>query len=179
MPSWLWRDWLGPTGRGPRGLFGRRPRRRLLLPPPPEGLPGPAFIVLSKPAGPGFDPVQGCKPHRVSGSPFGCGGLSQCWRTANFLAGPIHLTQSLPSTIKSRDRAPGGMTNSSCGIACWGWRNRERNRDPLLSGEANSYWRKNFLNFAYSVIRCRNPSRRRERPGTRRAYAGTWPMRTT
>jgi hypothetical protein len=28
-------------------LFGRRPRRLLFLPPPPEGLPGPAFIFLS------------------------------------------------------------------------------------------------------------------------------------
>jgi hypothetical protein len=92
MPSWLWRAWLGPpAARGPRGLLGRRPRRRLRPPPPPgrpepcpppcpdapcppepcppepcpdpppcpcpdpaDPLPVPAFIVLSKPAGPGF-----------------------------------------------------------------------------------------------------------------------------
>jgi hypothetical protein len=91
MPSWLWRAWLGPPAaeRGPRGLLGRRPRRRL-RPPPPPGRPAPcpppcpdapcppepcpdpppcpcpddpcpepadplpAFIVLSKPAGPGL-----------------------------------------------------------------------------------------------------------------------------
>src|SRR5208282_5458508 len=64
MPSWLWRAWLGPAGRGPRPLLGRRPRRRRLLPPPPEGLPGPAFIVLSKLLGRVFDPVQGCKISR-------------------------------------------------------------------------------------------------------------------
>src|SRR5580700_3086579 len=70
MPSWLWRAWLGPAGRGPRGLLGRRPRRLRLLPPPPEGLPdpcpcpdGPAFIVLSKPAGPGFRPGAGLQSY--------------------------------------------------------------------------------------------------------------------
>src|SRR3984957_12536318 len=46
MPSLFSRLKPGP-GRCPRGLCGRRPLRRLLPPPPPEGFPGPAFIVLS------------------------------------------------------------------------------------------------------------------------------------
>src|SRR5207237_2449508 len=33
-----------PPGFAP---LGRRPRRRLFLPPPPEGRPGPAFILFS------------------------------------------------------------------------------------------------------------------------------------
>ena len=51
MPSALCRFCPCPCpcpGRWPRGFGGRRPRRLLLRPPPPEGLPGPAFIVLSK-----------------------------------------------------------------------------------------------------------------------------------
>src|SRR5271155_5580998 len=37
---------------------------------------------------------------------------------------------------------------------------------------------KKLLNFCVSVIRYRSPSRRRERPGARKANAGTRPMRT-
>src|SRR5579864_9613523 len=46
MPSLFSRLKPGP-GFCPRRLWGRRPRRLRLPPPPPEGLPGPAFIVLS------------------------------------------------------------------------------------------------------------------------------------
>src|SRR6266478_2263186 len=42
-PSWRSRP-MGPPA-GPR-LGGRRPRRRLFFPPPPEGCRGPAFIFL-------------------------------------------------------------------------------------------------------------------------------------
>jgi hypothetical protein len=61
MPSALCRFCACPCpcpGRWPRGFGGRRPRRLLLRPPPPEGLPGPAFIVLSKFLLPDFDSHQ-------------------------------------------------------------------------------------------------------------------------
>src|ERR1700685_37140 len=61
MPSALCRLCPCPCpcpGRWPRGFGGRRPRRLLLRPPPPEGLPGPAFIVLSKFLLPDFDSYQ-------------------------------------------------------------------------------------------------------------------------
>src|ERR1700683_5092531 len=59
MPSALCRFCPCPCpGRWPRGFGGRRPRRLLLRPPPPEGLPGPAFIVLSKFLVPDFDSYQ-------------------------------------------------------------------------------------------------------------------------
>src|SRR2546427_6335198 len=43
MPPCCWRS--RPASCPPR-LGGRRPRRRLFLPPPPEGRPGPAFIIV-------------------------------------------------------------------------------------------------------------------------------------
>src|SRR5208282_2795577 len=46
MPSLFSRLRPGP-GRCPRWLWGRRPRRLLRPPPPPEDFPGPAFIGLS------------------------------------------------------------------------------------------------------------------------------------
>jgi hypothetical protein len=60
MPSALCLFWpcCPCPGRWPRGFGGRRPRRLLLRPPPPEGLPGPAFIVLSKFLLPDFDSYQ-------------------------------------------------------------------------------------------------------------------------
>jgi len=75
-------------------------------------------------------------------------------------------------------RAHSGLTaHFPCGMAGWVGCNRERNRGRPLSGETNSCWQK-FLKCCVSVIRYRNPSRRRERPGTRKAHAGTRPMRT-
>src|SRR2546427_8389098 len=44
MPPCCWRSRPAPC---PPRLGGRRPRRRLFLPPPPEGRPGPAFILFS------------------------------------------------------------------------------------------------------------------------------------
>src|ERR1700722_2064882 len=61
MPSALCRFCPCPCpcpGRWPRGFGGRRPRRLLLRPPPPEGLPGPAFIVLSTFLLPDFDSYE-------------------------------------------------------------------------------------------------------------------------
>src|SRR5712692_111440 len=43
MPLCCWRSRPGCPPR----LGGRRPRRRLFLPPPPEGCPGPTFIFFS------------------------------------------------------------------------------------------------------------------------------------
>jgi hypothetical protein len=136
-------------------LLGRRPRRRLLLPPPPppEGLPGPcprpdgpAFIVLSKPAGPGFLPGAGLHMYRISNSPLVAAG-SHSVGAQPFSRGGLS-TDSV-TTINhqvSRPRSR-GHANFPCGIARWAGRNRERYRDPLLSGEANSYWRKQLLNL--------------------------------
>src|ERR1700719_1037251 len=52
-------------------------------PDPADPLPVPAFIVLSKPAGPGFSRCrrQTSKSLRF---PIGCGRLKQRWRTATF-----------------------------------------------------------------------------------------------
>ena len=69
-------------------------------------------------------------------SHFSCGALSTDSVT------PVHYQISQLSRLRS-----GGMANSPCGIAGWAGCNRERNRDRPLSGEANSYWRKNLLNF--------------------------------
>src|SRR5205814_8059488 len=44
MPPCCWRSRPAPC---PPRLGGRRPRRRLFLPPPPAGRPGPAFILFS------------------------------------------------------------------------------------------------------------------------------------
>src|SRR5438094_10405954 len=44
MPPCCWRSRPAPC---PPRLGGRRPRRRPLLPPPPDGRPGPAFILFS------------------------------------------------------------------------------------------------------------------------------------
>src|SRR2546430_2801223 len=44
MPPCCWRSRPAPC---PPRLGGRRPRRRLFLPPPPEGRPGPVFILFS------------------------------------------------------------------------------------------------------------------------------------
>src|SRR5712692_9817783 len=43
MPLCCWRS----RPACPPWLGGRRPRRRLFLPPPPEGCPGPTFIIFS------------------------------------------------------------------------------------------------------------------------------------
>src|SRR5580658_1755830 len=147
MPSWLWRAWLGPAGRGPRGLLGRRPRRRLLLPPPPEGLPcpcpcpdDPAFIVLSNRLGRVFVPVQGGKisrcpvphwvaagSHRVGAKPLFLRGLTTCSVT------PLsHIRQ----TIKFRDRTFEGAQPTFHAELRVGL---ERNRDRPLSGDTNSH----------------------------------------
>src|SRR5204863_7501252 len=44
MPPCCWRSRPAPC---PSRLGGRRPRRRLFLPPPPEGCPGPTIMCLS------------------------------------------------------------------------------------------------------------------------------------
>src|SRR5271170_5659770 len=81
---------------------------------------------------------------------MGCGRLSQRWRTATVLAGPLHLlshtTQSHLSTIKFRERVRGAQPSFRAELRV----GLERNRDQPLSGDANSYWRKK-LNFAYRL----------------------------
>src|SRR5271154_1146051 len=146
MPSWLWRAWLGPAGRGPRGLLGRRPRRRLLLPPPPECLPvpcpcpdDPAFIVLSNLLGRVFDPVQGGKilrcpvphwvaagSHRVGAKPLFLRGLTTCSVT------PLSHKRQPSSFAIARSRGHSPLSMRNCGL---GWNNRDR----PLSGDANSH----------------------------------------
>src|SRR5436309_3132678 len=54
MPLCCWRSRPGCPPR----LGGRRPRRRLFLPPPPEGLPGPTFILFSL-YSPALSPFEG------------------------------------------------------------------------------------------------------------------------
>src|ERR1700691_365781 len=107
MPSWLWRDWLGPAGRAPRGLLGRRPRRRRLLPPPPEGLPGPcpdgpAFIVLSNLLGRVLTRCRAAKISRCT-VPHGLRQALTAWAHSHSSCGPLHLlshnTWSQLSTI--------------------------------------------------------------------------------
>jgi hypothetical protein len=211
MPSWLWRAWLGPPlERGPRGLLGRRPRR-LLRPPPPPGRPGPcpppcpdapcppepcpdpppcpcpadplpAFIVLSKPAGPGFTRYRR-QTSTLSGSPLVAAGSNNVGAQP-LSSGVTPLTTLLFPESDSLLRS-GDTDYFHDGIARWAGRNRKRNcersagrTDNPAASDANSYWRKKLINCAYRYP-YRSPSRRRERPGARKAYAGTRPMRTT
>jgi len=76
----------------------------------------------------------------MSGSPLGCGRLSQGWREATVLAGPNHLlghtTQSHTSTIKFRDHTFEGAQPTFHAELRVGL---ERNRDRPLSGDTNSH----------------------------------------
>src|SRR5580704_6904456 len=182
MPSWLWRAWLGPAGRGPRGLLGRRPRRRRLLPPPPEGLPGPAFIVLSKLLGRIFDPVQVTHFHNFR-FPIWLRQALAALAHSHFSCGASPLARSHHSvTLLSHTREPSSIAKCLRGHGPTFRAELRAGLDAIAidrslvkqtrTSEKNS-------KFCVSVIRYRNPSRRRERPGARKANAGTRPMRTT
>jgi hypothetical protein len=87
MPLDCWRS--RPPGCPPR-LGGRRPRRRLFLPPPPEGRPGPTFIFFSF-CRSAFSPPEGG---------LDCFALYYRWvlparRTPNMRRNPLRLEKSL------------------------------------------------------------------------------------